>query len=316
MPGCLQIGRQTGDLITLVAAQIALHTEGVTDEVLVALTVIARIVVVQAGGDGQQAATQVERLNPAVADTVEAALEVDHSAGVALWCLKVWANRLVLNHPPCPAVQRALPDASGKAAFVVETELTMINGLARIELQSARRGSTPVGFYIFPLQPLRVLGVVLIQFAEAQAELAEVIRVQGQLGKGLVEDGAAVVAVTVCLEMRAVDDETGSVVAAFGRDAGTAGAVSGLGGVERDLGGTFAIAREQLDDTTGVAAVDAGEWPTQDLDALQGVEVEGRRLAWPSGLDSGTPSASSLMPRIPKAERAPKPREDICRSCA
>ena len=37
---------------------------------------------------------------------------------------------------------------------------------------------------------------------------------------------------------------------------------------------------------------------------------------WPSGLDSGTPSASSLMPRMPNAARAPKPREEICRSCA
>ncbi len=36
----------------------------------------------------------------------------------------------------------------------------------------------------------------------------------------------------------------------------------------------------------------------------------------PSGVLAGTPSVYRRMPRTPKAERAPKPRELICRSCA
>ena len=37
---------------------------------------------------------------------------------------------------------------------------------------------------------------------------------------------------------------------------------------------------------------------------------------WPSGIVAGTPSATRRTPRTPNAERAPKPREEICRSCA
>ena len=37
---------------------------------------------------------------------------------------------------------------------------------------------------------------------------------------------------------------------------------------------------------------------------------------WPSGMVAGMPSAIRRMPRTPKVARAPKPREEICRSCA
>ena len=82
LPGCLDIGRQAGDLVALVAAQVAFHAQGGANEVLVALAIIARIVVIQPCRNRQQAAAQIERLNPAVADAVELTLEVDHTTRV------------------------------------------------------------------------------------------------------------------------------------------------------------------------------------------------------------------------------------------
>ena len=38
--------------------------------------------------------------------------------------------------------------------------------------------------------------------------------------------------------------------------------------------------------------------------------------SWPSGMVAGMPSTMSLRPRMPKVEREPKPRIDICRSWA
>src|SRR5690606_22876796 len=116
---------------------VAFHTQGAADKVLIALTVVAREVVVQPGGQGQQAAAEVEWLNPAVADAVEAPLEIDHATRVRRVALHRDGNGLVLNYSPCAAVQRALPGSGSKTAFVVERQLAVINSLARIELQSA-----------------------------------------------------------------------------------------------------------------------------------------------------------------------------------
>ena len=49
------------------------------------------------------------------------------------------------------------------------------------------------------------------------------------------------------------------------------------------------------------------------------IVVEGETYkirAIPSGIVAGMPSATRRMPRTPKVERAPKPRDWICRSCA
>ncbi len=215
---------------------------------------------------------------------MEAPLEIDHPAGMGRVGLHRHRDRLVLNRPPGAAVDRALPGAGGEAALVVEGQLLVIDRLARIERHSAGGGGAAVVLHLLPGQALRVLGVVLVELAEAQAELAGIVRIQGELGESLVEDGAAVVAIAVGLEVRAVEDKARLVIAAFNRHTGAAGAESRLRGVERYPRRALAIAREQLDHPAGVAAVDAGERAAQHLDALQAVQIEGRRLALAVGV--------------------------------
>src|SRR5690606_32152008 len=65
LPQRLDIGVGAGDGVELVAAQGSLHPECAADEVLVAATIVLGVVVVDAGGQGELAASQRALRDPA-----------------------------------------------------------------------------------------------------------------------------------------------------------------------------------------------------------------------------------------------------------
>ncbi len=155
----------------------------------------------------------------------------------------------------------------------------MIDTFSRVVFQCGRRYRTRVGLVRGPGLPQRVLRAVLLQAAVDQRQLAVVIRLEVELGKGLVPAGAAVVAVAVGVHARGVKHETGAVRRAFGGEVVFVQAVAAHQGFSADAWRAFAVAGKHLDDPAGIAAVQGGCRAAQDFDAFGGIEVEGGRLA-------------------------------------
>ncbi|MCY1353164.1 hypothetical protein D9M68_470360 [compost metagenome] len=218
-------------------------------------------------------------MDPAAADALVIALEVDHPARVARVGLHRHGDRLELDHPPRAGVEGGLPGGVPHRALVVEAALALVHRLAGVEQQGIGRHRARVLAVGVPGQALRVLGAVLVEVVVDQRQLAVGVRTQGQLAEGLVEDGRTVVAVAVGLEMGAVEDETGAAVAALGREPFPLGAPGAQGGAAGQARRTFAITGEQLHHAAGVAAIGGGEGAAQHFHMVQHVEVEAGGLA-------------------------------------
>ena len=127
--------------------------------------------------------------------------------------------------------------------------------------------------------PQRVLRTVLFKAAVNQRQLAVVIGVQVELGKGLVAACSAVVAVAVGVHARGIEHKADVIGGAFGGEVVFAQAVAADQSFGTYARRAFAITGEHLNDPAGVAAVQGGRRAAQHFNALGGVEVEGGSLA-------------------------------------
>src|SRR5690606_18511303 len=165
-PGQLHIGGDAANLIALIPTQPAAHAELVALEVLVAPPIVHRNIQIHAPGHDQFAGLPKPGVNPAGIEPVEIPLEIDDAAGMAgTGQLHGHGNRLELPNPSHTAIKAALPLHLTEEMLEVEPQLPLIDRLARIETQCVGRiapGIVPVGV---PGQPLRILGVVLLEVA-------------------------------------------------------------------------------------------------------------------------------------------------------
>ena len=124
----------------------------------------------------------------------------------------------------------------------------------------------------------RVLGTVLLKAAVNQRQLAVVIGVQVELGKGLVATCSTMVAVAVGVHARGIEYKADIIGGAFGSEVVFAHAVAADQGFGTNARRAFAITGEHLNNPAGVAAVQGGRRATQHFNALGGIEVEGGGL--------------------------------------
>lgn len=278
-PARLQVGIEAGGGVHLVAAQLALHAELVAVEVLVAATVVAALVVVEADGQVQLARRLAYRLQPAHGAAVEVAVEVHHAAATLTVGDHPLGDRQVLHDTALAHVGVDLQGRLAEVALVVHPGLLVVDALARVVQLGVGGDGARVVLVGVPGLPQRIFSVVLFQAAVDQRQAAVGVGPEVELGEGLVAARGAVVAVAVGVHPRSIHQETDPVALAFRVQVVAAQAIAADGGFRADPRGALAVAGEHLDHPAGVAAVDRRGRPAQYLDALGDVEVEGRGLA-------------------------------------
>jgi len=135
-----------------------------------------------------------------------------------------------------------------------------------------------VGFVGGPTLAQRVLRAVLLEAAIDQRQLAVFVRLQVELGKGLVAAGGAVVAVAVGVHARGIEHKAHVIGGAFSCQVILAHAVAADQGFGTDTRWAFAVTGEHLNHPSGVAAVKGCGGAAQHFDTLGSVEVERGRL--------------------------------------
>ncbi|EVT82863.1 hypothetical protein Z046_31575 [Pseudomonas aeruginosa VRFPA09] len=173
-PARLQVGIEAGGGVHLVAAQLALHAELVAVEVLVAATVVAALVVVEADGQVQLARRLAYRLQPAHGATVEVAVEVDHRA-IPLATRITLASyllgyRLILHDTALAHVGVDLQGRLAEVALVVHPGLLVVDALARVVQLGVGGDGARVVLVGVPGLPQRIFSVVLLQAAVDQRQ--------------------------------------------------------------------------------------------------------------------------------------------------
>ena len=293
-PRQLQVGRQTADLVPLVPSQATFHPQQVADKVLITLAVIHRYVVIDAASEDQLAGPDQPWLNPAGVQPVVVTLEIDNAAGLR-WAglLHGAGDRQELHDAALPAVQRGLPLRSPKILLVVDAHLLLVHGLARVVQQRIGRVTTWVPPIGCPIEPLRVLGVVLLQIAVDQCQPA-VRRGDGELGEALVDPRRAVMAEAIQIETGLIEHEATPVRAGLETHPVPPRAPASEGAARQEAWIARTVAGEQLNHPARVAAIHTGEGAAQHFDVIEGIQVETRRLALAVGDTRRDPVAEQL----------------------
>lgn len=124
------------------------------------------------------------------------------------------------------------------------------------------------------------------------------------------------IAETVGVEARGIDQVTDAMGVILGVDVELAQTVAAGCDTGFNRRWSLRITCKQLDHAARVVPLQGRKRAAQYLDAFAHVQVERSGLTLPAGHGGRDASTIRRTPRTPKAARAPKPREEICKSCA
>jgi len=276
-PVGLHIRVEAAGGVYFITHQCAFDPQFAADEVLIAVAAVLALVEVQAADQGQITRYAEHRLHPAQAATVEFAIELHYTATLFVAGRRGW-NRQILNHTARAGIGIDLQGRVTDIALVVQAQLLVVDAFPGVIGNGVWRYRARVGLVGFPALAQRVLGAVLFKAAVDQRQFAVFIRLEVELGKGLVAARSAVFAVAVGVHARGIQHKADVVGRALGSKVVLAHAVAAHQGLGANARRAFAVAGEHLDHAAGIAAVQGGCRAAQHFDTLGGVEVERRRL--------------------------------------
>ena len=277
------LGEEVGalDAVVLVAAQRA-HRAEVVD---VAAPALLHGLVLQPGGERQRAAEPDAVADPGERHAAEGPVEVHHAArgGDA-------APRKREELPHLAVAEEgagAQPVAAAEPSLERHAGLLLADGLARVEGSRRRVGLARVRRSLVPRESERIPGLRLVERVQHQREARVAARFPFQLGVELLAVGLRVRAVAVGVKARPVGEgaERAGFAARLRADAPRAPGTGQCLARERRLPG--AIGGEELDHAARGVAVEAGDRPAHDLDALRRGKVEVCRLSLSVGHGGG-----------------------------